>query len=75
MSSRVPSPRKVILSSIEQLDKEMTQHSDNCFKCSEHGPCVVWVEMVETWNFYFAAYTRAMRNKYIELPDNYEKDY
>lgn len=62
--------KDLILSNIEQLDIEMTEHQESCEKCPEEGPCEAWVDMVETWNFYHVAMVRALKNKYLEL--NYE---
>ncbi len=55
-------PLEVILSGIETLDKEMTNHEESCSHCSNHGPCNAWVDMIETWNFYYTSMTRYVKN-------------
>lgn len=65
-----PNPYKVITSCIEQLDSEMNSHQKSCKKCKTLR-CAVWLDMLETFNFYQLAAIRAAKGNAM-LPLNYE---
>jgi hypothetical protein len=63
-----PEILEVILNKLEELDDRMTLHNKNCYKCSNSGPCDIWIHLVQDWNYYFVGLNRETRQ---EIP-NYE---
>ncbi len=68
MSDLVPeTPLEVIIEKLTELDNKMTNHQNNCFKCSPGAPCDVWIKMIQDFNFYHLAMVRDIRELEYEV--------